>query len=224
MSSAVDYGSTLGALLFIQELTLLACLLMRAAPNADAQAGNESRQTSAESADDEHPSGPEQTAFAVEDDLDDDTRFLFDVVARQNESIVQRIDALDNGLIAVAVAVIVVALFVADKWFDFDPSFRFAGVIFLIESAICALFGYLTMHLIGGGAEDVVRLDDFAVDFSEARAKATFLAISNITRSGKTNFVVRRYKRAFITIATLLVIVAAGVVVAGRALGELPSH
>ncbi|MDQ6941062.1 MAG: hypothetical protein M3169_00920 [Candidatus Eremiobacteraeota bacterium] len=215
-------------MLFMQELTLLGYFLLRAALHPGAEPDDELLHSSTESAaderDDERPPDPEHAPFATEDDLDDDTRFLFDVVARRNESIIQRIDALDNGLIAVAVAVVVVTLFVADKWFEFDPDFRFACIFFLIESAICALFGYLTTQLIGGGAEDVVRLDDFTVDFSEARAKATFLAISNITRSGKTNVKVRRYKRAFITIATLLVIVAASVVVAARAMGELRTH
>jgi|SRR5581483_1830747 len=41
-----------------------------------------------------------------------DTQFLFDVVARRTESAVQNIDALDNGIVAIIVGIIAVALVV----------------------------------------------------------------------------------------------------------------
>ncbi len=55
-------------------------------------------------------------AGANDQELDSDTRFLCDVVARDNEAVIQNIDALDNGLIAVAVGVIAAVLFLGDTW------------------------------------------------------------------------------------------------------------
>ena len=150
--------------------------------------------------------------------LDDDIRFLFDVVARQNESIVQNIDALDNALIAVAVGAIAIALFAADKWPDLEPQLRFAGLFFLIESAVCTVLGYVTAQFVGVEDEGVIRLADFAADFAVSPLGSTSSAIWAITRSAKTHTMIRRFKRTSMMLATGLAIVAAVLIVAGRAI------
>lgn len=202
--------------MFVQELALLAYFAVHTAREANMAADNQALEREARRA-----------ADRPDDDnacLSDDVRFLYDVVARQNEGIIQNIDTLDNGLIAIAVSVIAIALFAADKWFDLDPNLRFAGFFFLIESAVIALFGYLTTYFTRGGTVDAVLLGEFAVDFADSAVEATSLAISDITRSGKSNVVVRRYKRGFMILTTLLAVVAAGVIVAGRALCDRTSH
>ncbi|HEV2738107.1 MAG TPA: hypothetical protein VGU66_05960 [Candidatus Elarobacter sp.] len=200
-------------MMFAQEVALLSYFVVRAARTADTDgdAGRLHAQV--------------RGAYSQLDDerLDDDTRFLFDVIARQNEGIVQNIDTLDNGLIAVAVGIIAVTLFAADKWFDLDPILRFAGFFFLIESAVIALLGYLAVSFVGPGTADVVRLRDFAVDFSESAAEATASAIAEATRSAELNVVARRSKRAFIILATILAIVAAGLIVAAARLASFRS-
>jgi hypothetical protein len=217
VASAPDYGSTFGALVFVQELALLAYFAVRAIRDANVAAHDGALEIEVASAQDR----PDD-----DDDgrLSDDVRFLFDVVARQNEGIIQNIDALDNGLIAVAVGVIAIALFASDKWFDLDPNLRFAGFFFLSESAVVALFGYLTTYFMRDGTIDAVLLGEFVVDFSDSPVETTSLAISDISRSGKSNVVARRYKRAFMILTTLLAVVAAGVIVAARALGHSANH
>jgi hypothetical protein len=214
MASAADYGSTFGIVVFVQELALLACCLARYGHGNEA--GGDPHQADVECAD--------KRLDDVEEHLDDDTRFLFDVVARQNEGVVQNIDALDNGFIAVAVGIIAVTLFAADKWFDLDPNFRFASMLFLCESSVVALCGYLTSYVVLQEEQDIVRLGEFAMDFSESAVKATFSAISDITRTGRANVLARRYKRTFLTWATLLAGIATGVIVAGRAVGAASGH
>ena len=206
---SADYGSTFGIVVFVQELVLLAYCLVHCR-HVDA-AGDGSPRAEAR--------GAKKSLHNVDQRVDDDTRFLFDVVARQNEGMIQNIDALDNGLIAVTVGIFAITLFTADKWYDLEPNFRFAALFFLGESAVVALGGYLTGYVVGRGESDVVRPGDFALDYADSAAKATSAAIADITRSGKTNVVVRRYKQTFVILATLLAGVAAGVIVAGRASG-----
>lgn len=209
MPSTADYGSTFGVVVFVQELALLAYCLIRY--RYDDAAGDGSPSAEVKSAEKRIDNGNER--------LDEDTRFLFDVVARQNEGMIQNIDALDNALIAVTVGIFAIALFTADKWYDLEPNFRFAGLFFLGESAVVALGGYLTVYVVARGEPDLVRLWNFAMDYADSAVKATSAAIADITRCGKTNVVVRRYKRTFVLPATLLAGIAAGVIVAGRAFG-----
>jgi len=111
-------------------------------------------------------------------------------------------------------------VFAADKWLDLEPYLGFAGSFFLIESAVCAVLGYVKDQFVGVEAEDVVRLSDFAVDFAVSPVGSTSAAIWAITRSAKTGIMVRRFKRTSMMLATLLAGVAAGPIVAGRAFGR----
>ena len=209
MILVADYGSMFGLLVFAEELVFLAYCFVRGSRDSPAE--------------EYEPAGEDTGSSSkyLDDDqerLDDNTRFLFDVVARQNEGIVQNIDALDNSLIAVVVGIMAVSLFAADKWFDLDPSFRFAGLFFLSESVVTALLGYSTIYFAKCGAREDTVLSHFAVDFSESPLEATSTAIAGLTRSAKANIVARRYKQTFVILATILTIVAAGMVLAGRAL------
>lgn len=213
MAPAPDYGSTIGALLFAHEVALLFYFVARSAHDAVRDRTREALQPPSVDPDD-----------LADDHLDADTRFLFDIVARRNESIVQNLDALDNGLIAVTVAIIAVTLFAADKWFDLDPIFRLTGFFFLLESAAIALLGYLTTYFAEPRSVDDVALRNFAKDFFQSAAGATASAITDIVRSAERNAIARRLKRAFVILATALAMIGAMVLVTGRAFGGLPGH
>jgi hypothetical protein len=207
-------------LVFVQELALLMFLVLRGVRRADSEAdfvnGSESSAATTQL--------PRAKAIDGEEHVDDDTRFLFDVVARQNERLVQNIDALDNGLVAISVGIIAMTLFAGDKWFDLNPACRFASFFVLAESAVCTVLGHVTARFVGAEAEYVVYVSDFAVDFTESPGESTASAISSITRSAKINVVVRRLKRTFMMLATFLSVVAAVVIVVGRALGHVSTH
>jgi hypothetical protein len=199
--------SLFGFLVFVQEMVLLLVLslLLRGVRDSDAEGvvGHGAQCSPSVTP----PS--DVTAVDGDEQLDDDMRFLFDVVARQNEGLVQNIDAADNGLIAVAVGIIAITLFTADKWFDLDPNCRFAGFFFLLESAVCIVLGYVTVRFVGAKAENVAQHTDFAIDFAESPAEATSSAISSFTQAAKIQVAVRRLKRTFMMLATFMAVVAA---------------
>jgi hypothetical protein len=215
----VDYSSTFGLVLFCQEVAGILCLfaheitLARRGKTEEAVAGDLLASIAEESA----------SANSDEEDdaegLDDDTRFLFDVIERRNEGLVQNIDALDNDLIAVAVGLIAIALFGADKWFLSEPTYRFAAYVLLGESAACALFGYLSIYFVKSGAQDVVRLNDFVVDFGFEPIEATNSAIKATANAGEVNVMIRRAKRVALLVATVTLAAAVTLIVASRAFG-----
>jgi hypothetical protein len=215
MASSADYGSTFGFIVFVQELALLAYCFLR----SDRSAGAEEYKP---------PQDRARTAENSVDDkgetLDADTRFLFEVVARQNEAIVHNIDALDGALIAVVVGTIAIALFAADKWFDLNPNLRFAAFCFLSESAVAALLGYSAISFTKEETIDDAAFRFFVIDFAKSPLGATSSAIAGLTHSAKANMVARRYKQTFIIIATVLALIAAAVIVAGRSAFAMPGY
>jgi hypothetical protein len=213
MAPPIDYGSTLAFIIFLHELALIPILLMnssRAGPN------------------DGEPSSDHDSSRIIEADtnnaerLDDDMRFLYDVAARDNEGVVQNIDALDNGLIAVAVGIFAVALFVGDKWFVLEPAYRFVALTLLGESAIIALLGYFSTYLVK--ATELVRVGELIVEAGLYPKDAIERAITAFIVSGQSNRKVRLIKRTLVTAATSLTFVAAILCVVGRALGDAVHH
>jgi hypothetical protein len=213
MAPPIDYGSTLAFIFFLHELALIPILLMnssRAGPN------------------DGEPSSDHDSSRIIEADTDnaerlnDDMRFLYDVAARDNEGVVQNIDALDNGLIAVAVGIFAVALFVGDKWFVLEPTFRFVALTLLGESAIIALLGYFSTYLVK--ATELVRVGELIVEAGLYPKDAIERAITAFIVSGQSNRKVRLIKRTLVTAATSLTFVAAILCVVGRALGDTVHH
>jgi hypothetical protein len=218
---SVDYSSTLGLVVFCQEAAGILYLFAREIILARREKAQEVADDGP-FADDDAAAGPDSDSGEEDGDtegLDDDTRFLFDVIERRNEGLVQNIDALDNGLIAVAVGLIAIALFGGDKWFVSEPTYRFAGYVLLGESALYALCGYLSIYFVKSGAQDVVRLNDFVVDFGFEPVEATNSAIRATANAGEVNVMVRRTKRIALLVATMTLAAAAALIVAARVFG-----
>jgi hypothetical protein len=246
MTPADGYGSVLFAVIFVQELLLLALLLGGAALDAL----RHPEELAASSTPNESSLAQGDTADTpIFEDVDDETRFLFDVVTRHNEALRQNIDALDAGLIAVAVGIVAVTLFIGDKWHDLAPSWRFAALLLIAEAAISAAVGYVstflaapgagfpdTAGLVSGtdlkrersprvrGAQDSVLLTRFVIDFSASPVDATTSAIDGILEFTKANTRVRTQKRTFTVVATCFVFAASVLLVFARVYGPAGNH
>lgn len=222
--------STIAFVIFIEEVILLLYLFWRewrgaADRRREMATVRQSDDTTTAAATTRSP-GLGSTAARDENSgarIDCDAQFLFDVVYRQHTSIVQNIDALDGALIAVAVGVVALGLFIGDKWFEIDDTWRCAGLFVLGEATLAVILGYLTIYF-GAGAEDPGKLADFVVDFSSAPVEATFSAIENFTRSAEMNVQIRRWKRSSIVLSTVLVFAAASLAIVGRSLGLRLGH
>jgi hypothetical protein len=246
MIATDDYGSVFFTVVFVQELLLLAYLLGGAALDASRHpeelVGSSTPKESSLSKDDT----PDTPIF---EDVDEETRFLFDVVTRHNEALRQNIDALDAGLIAVAVGIVAGTLFIGDKWHDLAPLWRFAALLLIAEAAISAAVGYVstflavpgpglpsTVGLASGtnmkrersprvrGAQDTVLLTRFVIDFSSSPVEATTSAIDGILEFTKANARVRTQKRTFTVVATCFVFAASVLAVFARVYGPSGIH
>ncbi|MBV8367575.1 MAG: hypothetical protein JO036_01375 [Candidatus Eremiobacteraeota bacterium] len=135
----------------------------------------------------------------IEDPLDEDTRFLYGETVRYNDGFVQSIDALDNGLIAIAAGIIGVALFTADKLGQLHPVERIAGLGMLFVSATTCAFAFV--H----GPRDIGSRLRFVVDFALDPAETTREAIERCALVGDDNArLCARKRRAAIAAVTLL--------------------
>jgi hypothetical protein len=205
-SDAAGCGSTVSFIIFAQEVLLLLAVAVRSSvtPQTAAPEAQAERDVATEAVSGRTGNG---------DELDDDTRFLYDVVAREHERLVQNTDAIDNALIAIAVGIIAAALFAADKFVDLQPDDRCAAFFLLGESAVATIAGYLSR------TPDFGSLHGFLVDFAAWPLAATLTAVEGLTEASKASRTIRRVKRYCVILATVLVVAAGIVIIVGRAHG-----
>jgi hypothetical protein len=161
-------GSWLGFWIFAGELMVLAMALGR----------DVGRRSAA-------PAPPVQPSPArddrADDALDEDTRFLYEETVRYNDGFVQSIDALDNGLIAIAAGVIGMALFIGDKVGQLHLWERLAMLGILSVAATTCAVAYVR------GPKDIGSRLRFIVDFTFDPAQAARRAIAKCAKVGYEN-------------------------------------
>jgi hypothetical protein len=198
VNDAAAYGSTVAFVIFLLEvfaLLVFAVVFFMRSPTSD-------------DADTEAASGATESY-----DLDEPTKFLFDVVARDNERVVQNIDAIDSALIAIAVGIIAVALFAGDKFAELNPDDRLDAFVLLGVSAITTIAGYLLR------TRELGRLFAFAVDFAAFPQSTAEAVIEGLIAASEAGRRVREVKKACVVLATALAAVASIFVIVGRARG-----
>jgi hypothetical protein len=205
-SDAAGCGSTVFFVFFVHEVLLLLALIMWCRGTAQMPAGGRER---------ERDLGADSGSRAQtdNDELDDDTRFLYDIVAREHERLVQNIDAIDNALIAIAVGIVAAALFAGDKFAAFQPNDRCAAFLLLGEAVLATIAGYVSR------TPDSGRLDGFLVDFATWPLVATLAAIEGLTLASGVTRTIRRIKRNCAVFATVLVVTAGILIIVGHAHG-----
>jgi len=213
-SSDVDYGSTVFVVIFLQEIVLGVLLFVpwstaaALSPKPPAAQWDDTEHAATETTD------PDEA-------LDRDSAFLYDVVARENERIVQSIDALDTTLIAVVVGIVAVALFAGDKFSELQPNDRCAGFILLAEAAAAALLGYFSAptFLLGENTAEFGPILEFVSDFSSLPLTTTLSAIGDLIAAATLNRSIRLAKRRWILLATAYFFVATVCLIIARAHG-----
>ncbi|MBV8645745.1 MAG: hypothetical protein JO225_17725, partial [Candidatus Eremiobacteraeota bacterium] len=86
---------------------------------------------------------PRPQAIGPEADVDErDDQFVYDVVARYNETVVQNIDALDNAFLALVAGVTAMAVFATDKVYELAPTEEQWALVALGCSALLCFVGY----------------------------------------------------------------------------------
>lgn len=148
---------------------------------------------------------------ADEDYLEDD--FVFDVVARTNESVVSNIDAADLALLAVLAAISAVAVFGIDKIRELAWPWNAIAYALLGTSAVACVLGYLVGAF---GTRESIDPRSFVVDFAADPDGTTANATRGVVRAYYVNAADRRWKRIAVCLALALLVVGTVIVAVAR--------
>ena len=137
---------------------------------------------------------------------DIESDFVYDVVARCNETLIATIDAIDTSLTAILAGDIAVAIFMIDKVAAMPNPSKFLALLSLAGSMLACAVGYFVRPQ--GRTGDGIEPGPFISDISERQEEAVVGAIQSFIISAEANIVARFLKR-------LLAIVAIGCLIAG---------
>ena len=149
-----------------------------------------------------------------------DDAFVYDVVTRFNESLLENIDAIDTAVTAVLAGDVAIAVFAIDKIRELHRAEEYWAIGLLFGSVLACLCAYVIGFPIGPRRRDGVKLRPFVADVIIRYDAAFSNAIETVMRACELNLTVRFSKRALVLAAMILLL--AGVVVV--ALARLGGH
>jgi len=168
------------------------------------------------------PRAPDPRPQAIEPAAEIDEgndQFVYDVVARFNEAVVQNIDALDNAFLALVAGATAIAVFTADKIYELAPTEEHWALVALGCSALLCFLGYASSYWkTANGSPDPRR---FVEEFGTSPTDATLRAISETMQVSSRNLAVRSVKRALAFAAMALLFASTVVVLLARAHGSM---
>ena len=139
--------------------------------------------------------------------------FLYDVVTRFNESLVENIDAIDAAVTAVLTGNVAIAVFAIDKIRELHHTEECWAIGLLLGSLLACVCAYIIGFPVGALRRDGVLPRRVIADVITRRDVAISSAIATMMQAGELNLIVRLWKRALV-VAALLLLLAGGVVVA----------
>ena len=160
---------------------------------------------------------PEPEADNVNDSaLGDD--FLYDTVARMNETVVANIDTTDLALLAVSGGAMAVLVFGIDKVGELAPPWEAWAYCFLGSSVVACTIGYL----IGiGSPREPGDPASFTAASIENPDQAIAVAIRDVAQAYGLNAGIRLRKRIGIVAALTMLIAGTVVIALARSLGAV---
>ncbi len=158
----------------------------------------------------------ERLEAADEAGLGDD--FLYDTLARMNETVVGNIDTADLALLAVIGGTLAVLVFGIDKSRELAPPWEVVAYWFLGGSVAVCTCGYLMGF---GSQREPVDPRSFAAAFSNNAEEAISTALVDVVLAYQTNARVRLLKRIGVAVALFLLIVGTVVAALARSIGAM---
>ena len=147
---------------------------------------------------------------------DGDDTFLYDVLARTNEGVVNNIDAVDLALLAVLAVIAAVVGFGIDKVREIASPWNWAAFGLLGASALLCVLGYLIGVFKTREAIDPRR---FLIDFADDPEGTRATAATGTARAYRQNAWDRRAKRVAIALALGFLVLGSLLIAMARSSG-----
>jgi hypothetical protein len=132
--------------------------------------------------------------------------FVYDAVARFNETLIGTIDAIDTALTATLAGDIALAVFTIDKIAELQPTTKLVAIGLLGASVLTAVAGYLFRFR--AGVVDGIAPVFLIGDISSRSEESVIGAIETLVYSSERNSLTRFVKRVLTALATLLMVTA----------------
>ena len=147
-----------------------------------------------------------------------DDAFVYDVVTRFNESLLENIDAIDTAVTAVLAGDVAIAVFAIDKIRELHRAEEYWAIGLLFGSVLVMPLSYASASPSARAERDGVKLRPFVADVIIRYDAAFSNAIETVMRACELNLTVRFSKRALV-LAAMIFLLAGVVVVALARLG-----